>query len=316
VAVISGAPGIGKSWLVLDLARAVATGGAWFGMQCTAGRVGVLALESPDWALVERMKAITGEEDGSFWERISVLGLAELGVRFDLREATSTERLAAWAQGLALLVIDPLRLVHAGAEDNETFGVVVKHAKHLAAAAGCAVLLVHHPRKPAPGTKDAGLDSVRGGSTLTAHADSVLVLDRPRREGEPIRASFEKLRSHPRREPLWLAPTPAGPFVLAEAPARLTAAQRRDANLEVLASIVETAGRPLGVAEAHELLATAGVATTRRTLERWVRMLVASGELNRVRGKLTAPTRDSVSQTCRKDQQDIDYVGIYGEEVN
>jgi hypothetical protein len=85
--------------------------------------------------------------------------------------------------GLALVVVDTLAAALVSEETNLEFQMTMNLLRRLARRTGAAIAVVHHFRKGAPGVKDkneeSSLESVRGGSALTASARHVLFVERP-----------------------------------------------------------------------------------------------------------------------------------------
>ena len=167
-----GAPKLGKSWLCLGLAVAVAGGGRALGrIEVQQGAVLYAALEDNPRRLQSRLRTIMGADP---WpaDLHMVTALPRLP---DLREY-----LAGWLNAnptARLVIIDVLRKVRARTdgrgsvymEDSESLGAL----KGLADEFGVAFVVVHHTRKMA----DDGdvFNEVSGSTGLTGAADAVLI---------------------------------------------------------------------------------------------------------------------------------------------
>ena len=82
------------------------------------------------------------------------------------------------ARCISCLTVDPFVSSHAVDENNNVkIDAIVKRWGQVANLTGCAVVLVHHFKKPTPGVKGTA-ESARGASALTAAARTVLVLNR------------------------------------------------------------------------------------------------------------------------------------------
>lgn len=164
--VVFGEPGSGKTFLVTDLAAAVARGRPWFGHRTKQGAVAYIACEG---SLRNRLEAYlqhngTSDVPGLFL-RNSAINLLDPGA-----DATplidALRALAATAGPVALVIIDTLNRALAGGNENasEDMGALIGNAKRLQEATGAAVLFVHH----------CGKDATRGGrghSSLKGAAD-------------------------------------------------------------------------------------------------------------------------------------------------
>jgi hypothetical protein len=187
--ILAGKPKMGKSWLALNVALAVASGGIALGrVRVEQGEVLYLALEDGPRRLQRRLKKLleptTSPAPADLlltceWARTNEGGLAALAKWLTERTATR------------LVVIDTLAKVRSKrimgasiyAEDYEAIGTM----QSLALEAGVAVLIVAHTRKSSREEQepDDPLEEVSGSLGLTGAADAVLVLKRQRhgREG-------------------------------------------------------------------------------------------------------------------------------------
>lgn len=178
--IFAGKPKMGKSYMMLNVAAAIATGGVAFSkVQCTPGDVLMVALEDPRRRIHQRLKQLLG--DRPWPERLQILldmprlhegGLAL--VRDFLDHAANP----------ALVCIDTLALVRPPASNRNTPYTddydAISPLQKLAGERGVAIVLVHHLRK---GAADDPFDEVSGTTGLTGAADSTLTLKR-----EPGRA--------------------------------------------------------------------------------------------------------------------------------
>lgn len=172
---LAGKPKLGKSWLMLHAAAAVARGGFVLDQKCAQGDVLYAALEDNQRRLRDRMAKVCpiGEwpERLTFWTDMQPL------------EEGGLDQLRAWAgtvESPRLIVIDVFSRVRRPQGAKES----IYHADYLATAplkrfadeTGIAVVIVHHLRKMA---SDADpLDMVSGSTGLTGAMDTVLVLNR------------------------------------------------------------------------------------------------------------------------------------------
>lgn len=179
---ITGAPGVMKSWLAYDLARAVAQGGTWMGVKVSSptgpsqgDNVGPRG-EGDCKVLVLNFDNSTAECGRRFMR----LGLSvadpirfhsvDVGQRLRLPE--SAEALSAVADALrpSLIVIDSLRQSHTCDENSskEMMGVM-DQLKRLYAC-GAAVIVVHHSGKtPGATSKSRGSEEIDASATAVIH---------------------------------------------------------------------------------------------------------------------------------------------------
>lgn len=172
----AGKPKLGKSWLMLDVADAVARGGLTLGGKpCRGGDVLYAALEDTDRRLASRMGRITAP--GQAWPE-------RLEFRIDLPrlDAGGMEALRDWideADAPRLIILDTLAMVRgAGRASDGAYEAdyqAVSALKALAEEKRLAIVLVHHVRKM---DAEDPLDTVSGTTGLTGAVDTVLVLAR------------------------------------------------------------------------------------------------------------------------------------------
>jgi hypothetical protein len=175
LSMLAGKPKLGKSWLMLDVAIAVARGGFALDRKCVQGAVLYAALEDNPRRLKGRLRKVCGSdawpERLTFWTEMLPL------------EDGGLDQLRAWiagAEGPRLVVID----VFSKVRRQKSAGEGIYDADYLAAAplkaladeTGVAVVIVHHLRKAA--ADDDPFDAVSGSTGLTGAMDTVLVLSR------------------------------------------------------------------------------------------------------------------------------------------
>ncbi|HZQ49722.1 MAG TPA: AAA family ATPase [Candidatus Dormibacteraeota bacterium] len=175
--ILAGKPKTGKSWLALDTAVAIASGGRALGrIPVIRGGVLYLALEDTQRRLQERLRAIlrdvpcpTGLTLATTWPRVGAGGTEELLRWLDAHTDTR------------LVIIDTLARIRQqhGRNGNlyEEDYAAVSALKRIADHAGAAFLVITHVRKM---TADDPLDSVSGTAGQTGAADATLVLKRER----------------------------------------------------------------------------------------------------------------------------------------
>lgn len=172
---LAGRPKLGKSWLTLAIALAVANGGKVLGkIPVEAGPVLYLALEDSPRRLQSRVSRMTESFPNDLFIETECPRMGEGGL----------EALEGWLQtnkGAKFIAVDtwvkfkPLKRM----SNDDYFQDSVNGAEiqALALKYGVAILLVHHVRKMAA---EDFLDTVSGSVGLTGSCDTVMVLDRKR----------------------------------------------------------------------------------------------------------------------------------------
>jgi RecA-family ATPase len=179
-AILAGRPKLGKSWLALDLALAVARGSYCLGnVECVQGDVLYLALEDNQRRLKSRVNKVSAGSDDPWPEAL------DFATEWDRCDQGGLAAIRAWIESKAnprLVIVDVLaqfrsRAVN-GSRDTqyESDYQTVKGLQELASEFGIAVIIVHHVRKGA-GDVDP-FERVSGTMGLTGAADTTIILDR------------------------------------------------------------------------------------------------------------------------------------------
>jgi hypothetical protein len=172
VVVVYGASGSGKSFIVLDMALAVARGVPWRERKVRQKRVLYIAAEGGG-GVAQRLRAY------SHHNVVALKGLP-FGVIHDAPNFMIADDVAALikaitdAGGADLIIVDTLAQVTPGANENsgEDMGIALKHARSLRKATGAVIMLVAHTGKDQA-------KGIRGWSGLNAAADTSLEVFRP-----------------------------------------------------------------------------------------------------------------------------------------
>jgi hypothetical protein len=183
VNLLAGPPKVGKSWLSLGLALAVADGGRAFdAVPVEGGPVLYLALEDTPRRLQTRMGKFLGG-------RRAPAGLT-LVTECPSFPQGGSDAIAGWLDrnpDARMVVIDVFAKMRGpapqGVSAYDADYVAVGHAKRLADHFGIAVVLVHHVRKA--GSEDF-LTEVSGTNGIAGAADATLVLKRARGQADGI----------------------------------------------------------------------------------------------------------------------------------
>jgi len=173
-----GPPNVGKSWMAMDLALAVATGTEWLDHPTEQAPVLYIDEEGSEWGDQQRfLMMVEGRRIGSAIDL--PLHLA-IGKQFKLdtpRGLTAVRRMIERYRP-SLIIVDSLVRVQSGDEnssrDMEKFFAI---AKKIQSTTGAAMLFIHHVRKP--GKDDDGLDLmsiIRGSSEIPAYFDSIFIV--------------------------------------------------------------------------------------------------------------------------------------------
>ena len=179
LSVLAGKSKVGKSWLCLQMLRAVVTGREFFGRKVKQGPVLYLSLEDTARRLKSRMvkQGWSDQQEAAHFMTASSFE-REIG---DLAGGGS-ERLAAQIkrEGYRLVLIDTLsRAIEGDQSASEIMTAALYPLSEIANECAMAISLVDHLRKGANAeTPFDALDEVRGSTAKVASADTVLGLYR------------------------------------------------------------------------------------------------------------------------------------------
>ena len=172
-----GAPKLGKSFFMTQLAYHISTGIPLWNYTVRKGTVLYLALEDDYRRLQERMYRMFGTEstDSLFF----ATSANQLGKGLDeqlqgfIREHPDTR----------LIIIDTLQKVREAGGDNYSYAndyEIITRLKHFADSYGICMLLVHHTRKQ---RSEDNFDMISGTNGLLGAADGAFLLHKEKRVG-------------------------------------------------------------------------------------------------------------------------------------
>ena len=171
---LAGAPKIGKSFLVLQMAYQVSMGAPFLGFSSRQGTVLYLALEDTYERLQKRLAQMT-EQDSEH---------LILSVFSETLDEGLLERLTDfWGEhaDTVLVIIDTLQRVRGRTPDNGSYAAdydTLARLKEFADTFGVTVLVVHHTRKE--GAEDV-FNTISGTNGLMGAADGALLLHKDKR---------------------------------------------------------------------------------------------------------------------------------------
>ena len=171
---LAGAPKIGKSFLVLQMAYQVSMGAPFLGFSSRQGTVLYLALEDTYERLQKRLSQMTDSDSPKL----------KLSVISETLEEDLTERLRLFLLHEAdtvLIVIDTLQRIRGKTPDSGSYAAdyeTVEKLKEISDLYGIALLLVHHTRKE--GAEDI-FNTISGTNGLMGAADGALLLHKDKR---------------------------------------------------------------------------------------------------------------------------------------
>lgn len=173
---IAGHPGVGKTWLALDMLLAVSTGGLCLGKYRTAGPAPCMLIEeeASRLNLARRVHALArarGLRDSDLSNLFHITRQFAKVPRDTLEIASIVKE-----HGIKLVVFDSLRRFHSAKENSsDEMQVVLDSFAKIGEVGGCSVVLIHHLSKAG---KEEGrkplFERMRGTGDLWAWRDCII----------------------------------------------------------------------------------------------------------------------------------------------
>lgn len=173
-----GAPKVGKSFLMAQIAYHVSTGQTLWNYPVHAGTVLYLALEDDYRRLQERLSRMFGVEGTDALHFATCAKQLGAGLYEQLARFVSEHR------DTRLIIIDTLQKIRESGGDKFSYAndyEIIGQLKHFVDQAGVALLLVHHTRKQ---QADDKFDRISGTNGLLGAADGAFILEKEKRTGD------------------------------------------------------------------------------------------------------------------------------------
>lgn len=172
---ISGSSKAGKSFTLMELCVAFATGGDWLGFQCARCKVLYVNLEIDRASCINRFLEIMrskGLDRPAIGDRIVVWSLRGKAVPLDQLVPKLIRRMRENQFGA--VIIDPIYKVIMGDENNASdMAKFCNQFDRIAEETGCSVIYCHHHSKGAQGAKRA-MDRASGSGVFARDPDAQL----------------------------------------------------------------------------------------------------------------------------------------------
>jgi hypothetical protein len=176
---IAGHPGVGKTWIALDMLISIATGTLCMGKYkpCYSAPVLLVEEEASRRNLQRRIHAMSRARG---LEASSLRNLYHITRQFPSMPRDLDELLAIVRdRGVRFVVFDSLRTVHSAKENSsDEMAVVLKSFSELSILGNCSVLLIHHLAKSGiDNDKKSIFEKMRGTGSLWAWRDCILGIE-------------------------------------------------------------------------------------------------------------------------------------------
>jgi len=192
VVFLGGKRGSMKTWVALELAKAISEGGKLFG-HFQASKLDVIFLDSEngETQIQRRLRMLFG--GAALPDNIHFCFFPK--IRLD-EDASELEEILDEHPN-AVVIVDSFRRV-LGVDENDARAVndvFVQKIRPLIEGYGATFILLHHLRKGMGRGVSDHLDEMRGSSELVNYADAVLLIERPRSDSKSIIMRHAKSRT-------------------------------------------------------------------------------------------------------------------------
>lgn len=174
---ISGASKAGKSFLLIELAISVASGGRWLGFKCVKGRVLYVNLEVDGNSFLNRVNDVKTkiEEKYSTMIKLDNLDIWNLrGERAEISKLAPRLIRRAKSKGYSMIVLDPLYKLNEGDENSASdMAKFFNHLDYICKQLGVSIVCCHHHSKGAQGGKFS-VDRASGSGVFARDPDALL----------------------------------------------------------------------------------------------------------------------------------------------
>jgi hypothetical protein len=219
-ALLSGPPGVSKTWAMFQLAKAVAEGSEWFGLPTAQARIAIFELEMSEAEIEPRCQALDALGGDGWREHVVLFSKDQIpGGQLDLCDPGVLMTVVRLVKSLdvKLVVFDNLSHLHYLNENSSGEASRIMAAlDRVSAQTGCAILVLHHDRKSLEGgSSKQTRDSVRGSTVIQARPGAVLGLS----INKGLRyLQFHKVRGTRAPDPVYLEEAADGHLEPTEAP--------------------------------------------------------------------------------------------------
>jgi len=164
-----------KTWSLMDLAAAIATGGKWWGFQANLGDVLYVNFELQDFLFRQRMDAIIKARKAKDLSRLHVMNLR--GHAADMTDLRPPIEQAIKKHDFSLIIFDPAYKMLGDRSENDAgeMADLMNEFEALAVQSGSAVGFAHHFSKGNQAGKFA-IDRMSGSGVLARDPDAIITL--------------------------------------------------------------------------------------------------------------------------------------------
>jgi len=181
-AVLASGSKVGKTWTLLDLAIAVATGTPFLKFKTQKAKVLFINFEIRREFIADRLKIIQQQKNQPDLGNLDIWNLR--GQTADFEELTKSIIQSAGKQNYKLIILDPIYKAMVGKSENaaSSVGVMANQIEHIVEATGAAVIFAHHYTKGNAAKKNQ-IDRMSGSGVFARDADSIITLTEHEQKG-------------------------------------------------------------------------------------------------------------------------------------
>ena len=174
-AVLASGSKVGKTWILLDLAIAVATGTPFLKFKTEKKKVLFINFEIRREFIVDRLKIIQLKKNQMDLSNLGIWNLRGQSADFELLTECIIER--AGQGKYALIILDPIYKAMVGKSENtaSSVGALCNQIERIVEATGAAVIFAHHYAK-GNAAKKSQIDRMSGSGVFARDADSIITL--------------------------------------------------------------------------------------------------------------------------------------------
>ena len=174
-AVLASGSKVGKTWILLDLAAAVATGTSFLKYKTAKKQVLFINFEIRREFMADRLKVIQQRKNHSDLSCLDIWNLRGQSADFAALTQSIIER--AGRENYGLIILDPIYKAMVGKSENvsSSVGVMCNQIEQIVEATGAAVIFAHHYTK-GNAAKKSQIDRMSGSGVFARDADTIITL--------------------------------------------------------------------------------------------------------------------------------------------
>ena len=186
---LSGQPSHGKSWVMLHIAKAIASGKKVFDhFETMTGKILLVDEESGEGETKRRIERMSFKKDLPIM--FSILQHFKIDNRKDLDQLKNIVQ----QNNISLVMFDPFAALHSKEENSAEQAEQIMQAMQEINKVGASVLFIHHHRKDGIG-QPKGAQSLRGSSAISGRLDSHITVKKDKKNTKAFIMEIEHVKS-------------------------------------------------------------------------------------------------------------------------